>query len=154
MLVSCPAVVVNTTLTHLREAGIRRCECVVLWLGRRRDNEIIVEQAYRPLQHAKSDLFHIPLAGMAALHAQLRRTRAMVIAQVHSHPHEAFHSDADNRWAIVRHEGALSLVVPDFAAHTRLDNFLNQTKVFRFSAAAEWIEIPRTELAHTCLHIR
>lgn len=154
MLLACPAPIVDTTLTHLREAGARRCECVVLWLGRRREGEIIVEQAYRPLHHAEADMFHIPREGMAALHAELRRSRLMVAAQVHSHPREAFHSDADDRWAIVRHESALSLVVPDFAAHTRLDNFLDQTKVFRFSVAAEWLEVPRARVAHTCLHIR
>jgi len=36
----------------------------------------------------------------------------MVAAQVHSHPDEAFHSKGDDEWAIVRHEGALSIVVP------------------------------------------
>lgn len=133
---------------------MRRCECVVLWLGRRRDGGLVVEQAYRPQQHAKADMFHIPREGMAALHAELRRGRLMVAAQVHSHPGEAFHSLADDRWAIVRHEGALSLVVPDFAAHTRLENFLDLTKVFRFSAAAEWLEVPRAEAEGTCLRIR
>lgn len=154
MLLACPAAVVDTTLTHLREAGARDCECVVLWLGRRRDGEIIVEQAYRPLHHAEADMFHIPREGMAALHAELRRNRRLVAAQVHSHPREAFHSAADDRWAIVRHEGALSLVVPDFAAYTSLDNFLDQTKVFRFSGAAEWLEVPRARVPYTCLQIR
>lgn len=154
MALTCPAAVVNTTLAHLWEAGGRCCECVVLWLGRRREGRIIVEQAYRPVHRAEADMFHIPREGMVALHAELRRSRLMVAAQVHSHPRQAFHSDADDRWAIVRHEGALSLVVPDFATHTRLDNFLDQTKVFRFSASAEWLEVPRTRVAHTCLQIR
>lgn len=153
MLLVCPATVVDATLSRLREAGARDCECVVLWLGRRREEEIIVENAYRPLHHATADMFHIPPEGMTALHAELRRTRLMVAAQVHSHPREAFHSDADDHWAIVRHEGALSLVVPDFAAHTHLDNFLDQTKVFRFSIAAKWLEVPRTLVARTCLQI-
>jgi proteasome lid subunit RPN8/RPN11 len=153
MLLTCPAQVIATTLTHLRDAGTRRCECVVLWLGRRRDGELAIEQAYRPLHHAKTDMFHIPREGMVALHTELRRGRLMVAAQVHSHPREAFHSDADDRWAIVRHEGALSLVVPDFAAHTRLDNFLDETKVFRLSDTAEWLEAP-PDAVRTCLRIR
>ena len=48
----------------------------------------------------------------------------------------------------------LSLVVPDFAADTRLANFLDRTKVFRFSATAEWLEVPPAVVSHTCLHIR
>lgn len=153
MLLACPVHIVHQTLAHLREAGAQRCECVVLWLARRRDGQLTVEQGYRPLHHAKADMFHIPREGMAALHAELRKTRLMVAAQVHSHPREAFHSDADDRWAIVRHEGALSLVVPDFAAHTRPDNFLDDTKVFRFSAAAEWLEVA-PQAVGTCLRIR
>jgi proteasome lid subunit RPN8/RPN11 len=90
---------------------------------------------------------------MAALHDELRRERLMVAAQVHSHPGEAFHSYADDRWAIVRHEGALSLVVPDFALQTQVDNFLDQTKVFRFSETAKWLETPRADIERTCLRI-
>lgn len=153
VLLTCPKDVVATTLMHLREAGSRECECVVLWLGRRRHDGLIVERAYRPLHQARVDEFHIPSQGMAALHLELRRNRLMVAAQVHSHPHEAFHSLADDRWAVVRHEGALSLVVPHFAGRTRVDNFLEQAKVFRFSSKAEWLEVPRAEAERKCLRI-
>lgn len=154
MLLSCPTSVVAMTLTHLRASGARECECVVLWLGRRTDDgHIVVKHAYRPLHRARADVFHIPPEGMAALHAELRRGRLMVAAQVHSHPGEAFHSIADDRWAVIRHEGALSLVVPNFAARTRADNFLEQTKVFRFSNAAEWLEVPHDEVERSCLRI-
>jgi hypothetical protein len=91
-------------------------------------------------------MFVIPREGMAALHGELRRERLMVAAQVHSHPLQAFHSKADDRWAIVRHEGALSLVVPYFASRTSLRNFLDETKIFRFSPNAQWIEVPRSEV--------
>jgi Na+-transporting NADH:ubiquinone oxidoreductase subunit NqrA len=90
---------------------------------------------------------------MSALYAELRRRRLLVAAQVHSHPREAFHSKADDRWAIVRHEGALSLVVPNFASGTTLLNFLDKTKVYQFSALAEWIEVPRSEVEPSCLRI-
>jgi hypothetical protein len=35
-------------------------------------------------------------------------------AQVHSHPHEAFHSETDDTYPIVTGRGGLSLVVPRF----------------------------------------
>ena len=152
MLTTCPGPLVDATLAHLREAGHQRCECVVLWLGRRGADGITIGEAYRPLQTAKEDMFHIPPAGMSALHDQLRNRRLMVAAQVHSHPYQAFHSRADNRWAIVRHEGALSLVVPDFAEDTTMPNFLDRAKVYRFSAGAQWVEVPAHEL-HSCLRI-
>src|SRR5207253_2960750 len=37
-----------------------------------------------------------------------------LIAQVHSHPGEAYHSEADDLYAIVTTEGGFSLVVPNF----------------------------------------
>lgn len=153
-LVNCSSVHVAATLGHLREAGDHHQECVVLWLGRPSEQGIEVVDVYRPEQRAAADMFHIPPDSMAALRATLRRDRVMVAAQVHSHPHEAFHSRADDRWAIVRHVGALSLVVPEFAAHTHVGTFLEHTKVFRFSPSAQWREVPFAEVDSTCLQLR
>ncbi|MHB8390262.1 MAG: Mov34/MPN/PAD-1 family protein [Acidobacteriaceae bacterium] len=153
MLITCPSGLIDTTLAHLREAGQRHCECVVLWLGRRHGDMIWVEDAYLPPQTAQADMFHIPPAGMTALQAELRRRRLMVAAQVHSHPYEAFHSKADDRWAIIRHEHALSLVVPNFASTTTVSNFLDDSKVYRLSASAQWIEVPGLEVGRSCLRI-
>ena len=38
-----------------------------------------------------------------------------LIAQVHTHPTEAYHSETDDAFPIVTTEGALSLVIPNFA---------------------------------------
>ncbi len=151
--VRCATAHIATTLAHLREAGTRSQECVVLWLGRPSAQGIEVVTVYRPQQRAAADMFHIPPESMGALRAILRRERVMVAAQVHSHPQEAFHSRADDRWAIVRHVGALSLVVPDFAAHTRVETFLEHTKVFQFSSSAQWREVPSDEVGSKCLQL-
>src|SRR5262245_33839045 len=142
MIVRCSTDVVSETLAHLQIEGRRERECVVLWLARRSANSIDVEAAFRPIQFARSDIFRIPPKGMDALRDELRRTRLMVAAQVHSQPREAFHSQADDDWAIVRHEGALSLVVPNFASDISTDNFLDNAKVYRFSVDAEWQQVP------------
>jgi proteasome lid subunit RPN8/RPN11 len=153
MLVLCPKAAVEQTLVHLRDAGTRLQECVVLWLGKREGETIQIMRCYRPLQRAKTDQFHIPPEGMTALQAVMRSERLMVAAQVHSHPGLAFHSEADDAWAIVRHEGALSLVVPRFAADTIPGNFMQQTKTYRFSEHATWDEIASAELMNACLEI-
>jgi proteasome lid subunit RPN8/RPN11 len=153
MMIRCPLDAIDTTLIHLREAGLRSQECVVLWLGQRQSGVINVVECCRPLQFARADLFRTPPEGMTALQKRLRDGRLMVAAQVHSHPNEAFHSEADNAWAIVRHEGALSLVVPRFASDIYSKAFLDQTKVFRFSNAATWDEISRLQVTQSCLQI-
>jgi proteasome lid subunit RPN8/RPN11 len=153
MPVICTVDQIRQTLEHLRHAGRRSVECVVLWLGRRSGANIQVVDVYRPVQTADEDMFHIPPEGMQALHKELRARRLMVAAQIHSHPERAFHSQADDRWAIIRHEGALSLVVPDFAAHTTGDTFRVDTKVFQFSGSARWVEVAAEE-SHQWLQVR
>jgi hypothetical protein len=74
----------------------------------------------------------------------------MIAAQVHSHPREAFHSSADDAWAIVRHLGALSLVVPDFGLKTNVSTFRDHTKVFCLAGNNRWHEVPAEE-QHQCL---
>ena len=152
MIVTCSFTLVEKTLSQLRDAGHRRCECVMLWLGRRNGDHIDVVDVYRPEQVAREDMFQIPLASMNVLYAELRKRRLMVAAQVHSHPLEAFHSRADDRWAIIRHEGALSLVVPYFANDTTAANFLGRTKTFQFSDEARWTEVPREDV-HSWLQL-
>lgn len=152
MIVTCSSALVEMTLLQLRNAGQRRCECVMLWLGRRNEDHIDVVDAYRPEQFAREDMFQIPRASMNVLYAELRQRRLMVAAQVHSHPMEAFHSRADDRWAIIRHEGALSLVVPNFASETTAANFLDQAKIYQFSDEARWTEVPLEDV-HSWLQL-
>jgi proteasome lid subunit RPN8/RPN11 len=152
MIVTCSFTLVEKTLSRLRDAGQRRCECVMLWLGHRNGDDIDVVDAYQPEQVAREDMFQIPRASMNVLYAELRKRRLMVAAQVHSHPLEAFHSRADDRWAIIRHEGALSLVIPYFASETTPANFLSHTKIFQFSDEAKWTEVPREDV-HSWLQL-
>lgn len=152
-MITCPGTAIEQSLAFLRGAGQLRKECVVLWLGKRNGDQIVVQEAYRPLQLARADQFRIPPEGMTELQARLRANRLMVAAQIHSHPKEAFHSKADDEWAIVRHFGALSLVVPRFAADTDLLNFLDRSKVYRFSESATWDEVPSPQVSKTCLTI-
>src|SRR5436190_8202454 len=145
MHIICSDPVLAQTLTYLQEAGRRSHECVVLWLGRRNDKSVLIEETYRPQHEAEADLFWISREGMDALKTILRERRFMVAAQVHSHPESAFHSAADDRWAIVRHQGALSLVLPHFGLRATPDSFMKDAKTYQLSASDEWVEVPTEE---------
>lgn len=147
MIVQVPTRVVAATLADLQAAGRDGSECVVLWLGARGPKTIDVVEMYRPEQIAAEDFFTIPRASIAALLGTLGPRNLMVAAQVHSHPHEAFHSLADDRWAIVRHVGALSIVLPDFALKTTAKSFFEDAAVFALSEANIWTEVMRNGLA-------
>jgi proteasome lid subunit RPN8/RPN11 len=136
-----PAEAVENTLAHLGAAGRLGVECIVLWLGRRTEGGWCVEEAYRPDHFAKLDQFVIPATAMQTLHDRLRQHRLMVVAQVHSHPGRAFHSEADDEGAIVRHAGALSLVLPMFGLKTTRETFLTHAALYRLSDDNRWEDV-------------
>lgn len=136
---TCTHDLIEETLAILRRSGSIGSEGIALWLAKRTaDDDVGVAEVVEPLHRAAVDFFHIPPEGMTALMAHLRKSRLRLVAQVHSHPGKAFHSKADDEWAIVRHEGALSLVIPDFAHRTTTATFLKDAAIFRLSSADKW----------------
>jgi hypothetical protein len=147
MPLRCAPTFVEETLASLRDAGNRGTEGVVLWLAKRPLIEgAAIAETFIPQYYAEIDVFRIPPSGMAALMTHLRTHRLALAAQVHSHPGRAFHSPADDAWAIVRHEGALSVVVPDFAAGVSTANFLEKCPTFRLSSTDRWLLVRPEEL--------
>jgi hypothetical protein len=140
------ASIISETLSELQAVGRRQSECVVLWLGVRDGTGIKVKSVWKPAQEADSDFFRIPESSMDELMKELRTRRYMIAAQVHTHPQRAFHSSADDTWAIVRHLGALSLVIPYFAQRTTGRTFTTDTAVFVLSPGNEWLEAPKHQI--------
>jgi hypothetical protein len=136
----CDPQVLDATIAALQRGARRGQERAVLWLARSgaRDPVPILE-VYEPEQTASVDRFHLPPASIAALMRHLGATRRRIVAQVHSHPGRAFHSDVDAEWAVVRHVGALSLVLPRFARTTTVANFLERAMTYELSADAAWV---------------
>jgi hypothetical protein len=137
-----PAPILEDTLGRLREGGRLRHERVALWLAPAVAGAATLREVYEPHQETAKDYFHLPSESLRALMFRLRAGRLKVAAQIHTHPGEAFHSKADAKWAIVRHVGALSLVLPRFAATTTVANFLDQVKIYALSEANEWTLTP------------
>lgn len=129
---------VQKTITVLQEGGVKQCETVVFWLGKGNT----VDEVYRPEQSVSIDYFRLTSESMRSLMNYLKRDRRRILAQMHSHPGEAFHSKADDDWAVIRHEGALSLVLPTFASTTTLHNFYEQTATFSLSPDDKWLRVP------------
>lgn len=104
----------------LRDSGEHGHEAVVLWIGTVQDATTAhVSGAIRPRQVAyRSDLgcaVEVPPDAIADLVAALP-DRHFVLARVHTHPGEAYHSAVDDRNLLIAHRGAISVVVPEFAA--------------------------------------
>jgi hypothetical protein len=128
---------VASTVAELRAATT--VERVVLWLAEHIGNRTVVCEVFVPLQLASADYFHIPPQGMEQLLRHLRARRLLVAAQVHTHPVRAFHSAADDKWAIVRHAGALSLVVPRFCQDTSAETFATDAVVYQLDEGGNFV---------------
>jgi Prokaryotic homologs of the JAB domain len=111
---------IDRMLETMREFGSNGWEVLVLWVGDIEPNtgKAHVVQAFVPKQKAISNEdgvgYFVNSETLFQLNRDLSETGLRLIAQVHSHPREAYHSKADDRYAIVTAEGGLSLVVPDF----------------------------------------
>lgn len=134
-----PAVLLGETLDILRRGGERGEERVVLWLSTAAQRSPVpIVEVYEPDQVTAVDYFRLPQESMRALMGHLRSTRRRIVAQIHTHPGRAFHSDVDAEWAIVRHVGALSLVLPRFAATTTVGTFLDEVMTYAYTPDGEW----------------
>jgi proteasome lid subunit RPN8/RPN11 len=143
-LLECPAALVDQTLEALRDAGHKGVERVVFWLGHRNEaGRCTVVETYTPQQEAAVDYFRIPPDGMIAFMRHLRRQHVVLLAQVHSHPDAAFHSLADDKWAVVRHVGGLSIVVPTFAFGATAANFETRSAVFCLTSDDRWLLVDK-----------
>lgn len=115
-------VTIDQMLETMREFGSHGWEVLVLWVGDIEPNtgKAHVVQAFVPKQKAISNEdgvgYFVNGETLFELNRDLSDTGLRLIAQVHSHPRRAYHSDADDRYAIVTAEGGLSLVVPNFGS--------------------------------------
>jgi hypothetical protein len=137
----CSQPFIDETLGHLRAGGSNNCETVVLWLGILCDGTAEVREVHRPEQSVDTDFFLIPQEGVRAMMRRLTETRFQILAQVHSHPKAAFHSSTDDTCAIIRHVGAVSIVIPNFAVGTDSTNFGNRAATYQLDASDRWVAV-------------
>lgn len=135
---------IRETLDVLRAGGARGHERVVLWLGPASGGPNRICEVFEPEQDTAKDYFRLPPQSLSALMARLRAGRLKVVAQIHTHPGQAYHSNVDAEWAIIRHVGALSLVLPRFASSTTLENFLEEVMTYERARDGTWILVPNT----------
>jgi Prokaryotic homologs of the JAB domain len=104
---------------HLREAGAHGVEAVGLFYGVQQEeifeitDTLIPEQKSYRTEHGL--LYMVPGEELYRLNVWAYEKSVRLIAQVHSHPQEAFHSETDDDYPIMTTTGGYSIVIPDFA---------------------------------------
>jgi proteasome lid subunit RPN8/RPN11 len=139
--------VLDETWSLLRAAGDAGFESTVVWLGSMKDPETAeVLAAVRPRQVAYRTFegvsVEVPQDALTELISALP-ARVHVLARIHSHPGGAYHSSLDDTNMLISHEGAVSIVVPDFA---RGHPNLLDCSVNELLHPAGWRELSREEV--------
>jgi hypothetical protein len=120
--------------------GQQGFEGFALWAGVREGALFHVRQTLIPAQRALRTASGVCVAVDAdelhRLNIWLFEQHMLLIAQLHSHPGAAYHSDTDDMFPIATTVGCLSLVVPDFA---RQPFTLDRCAVYRLMPGGRWI---------------
>ena len=134
-----PSSILKVSADALRSlsGGVR--ESVVLWIGTERAGKAFVQRMVVPQQLASAKHFEVPLDARIRIIREIGNSGEKVLAQLHTHPGRAFHSCADDRLALPRHTGAISIVIADFATNWHGD--LQQASVNCHLGEGVWSEL-------------
>jgi hypothetical protein len=130
----------------MRSAGRMRLEGMVLWAGMQQDKvfnvtELIVPQQ-KGLRTADGVCAIVEADELRRLNMFLYRNALELVAQVHTHPTEAYHSTTDDEYAIANTIGSFSIVVPNFAV---VNYELSECAVYRLDARGSWLEVDESQ---------
>lgn len=133
---------------HLERVGRQGFEGMGLWVGVPEGDGFRVTEAVIPAQkHMRTADGVCVAVGPEELHrlnVWLFKRRLTLVAQIHSHPREAYHSGTDDAYAVATTAGSLSLVVPDFATKPFA---LGLCAVYRLDAKGRWREVRTRDAA-------
>lgn len=114
-----PRSVVEEVLNHLRLVGKSGLEGVALWAGKADGRYFEVVKAIIPRQTAlklpTGLVYFVEDDELHRINVTLFKEGLTLIAQLHSHPGDAFHSETDDAYPMMTEVGGISIVVPHFA---------------------------------------
>jgi hypothetical protein len=132
---------VAATQAALRAGSDARREAIVLWAGRAdRDGVAAISHLLLPRFISRRDFLTIPQDERIELARYLRTEGLLAFADLHTHPRQAFLSDADIAAPFSVRDGFYAAVIPDFALRAP-----GQDWRFYEARARTWTEIDPEE---------
>jgi hypothetical protein len=101
------------TFKHFKACGCGRRECQILWLSSWDSPQEIIRVVH-PRHEAHVGGFVLDDQWLSDFWLELGNANMGIRVQVHTHPHDAFHSETDDAFPIIHKPGFLSLVIPNF----------------------------------------
>lgn len=136
-----PLDILGQTRDFLYQCGLEGNEGMVLWIGRVSGDDVKITRVFVPEQVATRSQFGVAVDLTERAHYTLPdelKSGERFFVRVHSHPRSAFHSARDDANAVITHQGALSIVVPNFAV-APMD--LDQCAIYRLEHGKGWMRL-------------
>jgi hypothetical protein len=111
------AAVLDDLMAALIRSQRQRHEGIVYLLGRTDGAVTLAVAVFAPDAQTTPGSFHVPTRAMVSCMQAAARLELQLVAQVHTHPGQAYHSDGDVEGAKIRYPGYTSLVLPDYGRH-------------------------------------
>lgn len=146
-----PSSVLVEARDFFRARGRERCEGTALLVGRLADDSLVrITRLFIPDQVAQPEEWGACVELTAEAHYTLPDNLGsgeLFYARIHSHPGRAYHSATDESNAVLTHEGAISIVIPDFAADPI--GLERRAAVFRLTHGRGWCRMSPAEVRGT-----
>lgn len=140
--ISIPKSELTRGYEFLREVGKLGYEGLLLLVGLAADDAFNVTEVWIPQQRGQRTPDGICVVvdadEMHRVNMTLFNRGLTLIAQIHTHPTDAYHSSTDDEYALATTVGSFSLVIPDFAS--RPFSFAD-TAVYRLTSDGLWQEV-------------
>jgi len=142
-----PTEKLNEVYTFLREAGREGVEGVALFAGQESADHFMVTTGIVPVQTSyqleSGLLYAVDGTELHKINFWLHARKLNLIAQIHTHPGEAYHSETDDRYPIVDTHGSVSIVVPDFA---RRSPRVKDWAIYRCLPVKGWVKLSSSQI--------
>ena len=143
-----PHSIFNDTLSQLRKVGDDYKEGIAYWPGILDKNEAIVTRVifadnYPEFQNEEY-FARVSLDTVFKIGDEIHDKNEILLAQIHTHPREAFHSYVDDTYPISHRIGFVSIVIPNFAQNVTL---LSECTILEYLGKARWNELLPKEVA-------
>jgi proteasome lid subunit RPN8/RPN11 len=152
-LLLCEAVI-QPLEQHLRETGLERHEEAALLTGYIvGDSTGLVTTVILPYTQSNTAGCELPIDVTMKCIDMINQCNQIVLAQVHTHPGRAWHSDTDNEWAFSDSPGLFSIVVPCFGRYGLRKILGDGAAVYERLAGGEWHRLSCLEVHKRFLFI-
>ena len=112
--IELPISILEETLRIFRKFGKINLEAFALWIGEEFDTTFKIKEVWSPSQENTMTSYFISEIEVHRINVELNKLQYSAIAQLHTHPENAFHSLIDDEHPILMLPGSFSIVIPNF----------------------------------------